>query len=179
MTIPATRGDLAAGVPGLRIEERMAAGPAERARASLPVMAIAPRGSSVISASRNMATRATTRIMGARASAGRIANRGSISRTRMKATAKDRATGSGTPAGATGVKAPVEVRALAEAAPGGRSDPGTRARRDRAAKARAGKAEAAWATRLPEAGWPGHTVAVVHRAMSEATPGSRRMSASI
>src|SRR5215207_8831708 len=92
-------------------------------------------------------------------------------------------TGTRNHAAATGVKAPVVVRALVGAVPGGRSSPEAGADRGVprvTATARAGKAvAAARATRLPEAGWPGHTVAAVHRAISAATPGSRRMSASI
>jgi hypothetical protein len=81
---------------------------------------------------------------------------------------------------ATGVKAAAAVKVLGQLTPGGKSNPETGALEATAAMARGGKAAAAArATRLPEAGWPGRTAAVVHRAISAATPGSRRISASI
>src|SRR5688500_9752067 len=66
-----TSGDLAAEAPGFRTRETMAVGPAAKGRASLLATAIAPRDSSVISASLSMAIRVTARTTDARASAGR------------------------------------------------------------------------------------------------------------
>jgi len=79
---------------------------------------------------------------------------------------------------ATGDKAPVAVKALVEAAPGGKSSPQAGVLKAMAVMARDRKAVAR-ATRLPEAGWPVLTVAAVHRVISEAMPESRKMSASI
>jgi hypothetical protein len=67
-----------------------------------------------------------------------------------------------------------------EAARGGRSNPEAGVLEATAVMAKAGKAAVAeQAIRLPEAGWPGLIVAAAHRAISAATPGLRRISASI